>query len=134
MAPSTTALVPEPDSRHQYHLVFNKLFQSKPRRAWTALHKSEGVEALSDGFKDNLRVIHPQLDFDTRIKPGELAEERRDHVGCDRQTRAEPKFAAQFMLGLERSFHPGECVLNFGRKSAQGVTVRRQFDAARRTD
>jgi hypothetical protein len=91
-----------------------RLFQSEPGRACTALHKAEGVETLSDGCEDNLRVIHPRLDFDPRIDPGEFGEEGRDDMGCDCETRAEPKLTAQFMLSVERSFYPGECVLNFG--------------------
>ena len=54
-------------------------------------------------------------------------------MGRDRKTRAKTKLAAQFMLGVKRSFYPGECVLNFVRESAQRVPVRRQSDATRRT-
>src|SRR5262249_37229741 len=52
---------------------------------------------------------------------------------CDRQARAEAELTAQFMLGVKRSFHPGEYVLNFGRESAQRVAVSRQSHATCRT-
>ena len=60
---------------NQNHLVFDKFFQPQPAYARTAFHKSEGICALSDRFKDDLRVINPQLDLDRRKSPGEFGEE-----------------------------------------------------------